>query len=57
MAEARAASLTAKRRKEIAGRAAATRWEAYYKLHPDKLKAKQEREARKRRLVEKEGSK
>jgi hypothetical protein len=37
---ARAASLTAKQRRNSASDAARARWDAYYRLHPDKLKAK-----------------
>ena len=46
MAKARAKSLTAQERKDIAKAAINARWDAYYKLHPDKLKAKLEREAK-----------
>jgi hypothetical protein len=35
--------LSRDRRREIALKALKSRWEAYYKAHPEKLKAKQER--------------
>lgn len=40
---ARAANLTAKERSASASAAAKARWDTYYKLHPEKLKAKKER--------------
>jgi hypothetical protein len=43
----RAANLTDKELAEGARIASKARWEQYYKDHPDKLKARKEREARK----------
>lgn len=45
--KARAANLSAKELKAAARAAVNARWEQYYKDHPEKLKARQEREARK----------
>jgi hypothetical protein len=45
LAKARAKSLTAKERKEIASAAVNARWDAYYAAHPEKLKAKLEKAA------------
>ena len=53
MAKARAKSLTAKERKEIATAAIKARWDAYYKQHPDKLKAKLEKAAKAKRKAKK----
>ena len=47
MAKARAKSLTAKERKDIASAAVNARWAAYYAANPEKLKAKLEREKKK----------
>jgi hypothetical protein len=44
---ARAANLSAKELSDSARNAAAARWKAYYAAHPDKFKAKLEREAKK----------
>jgi len=44
---ARAANLSAKEREEASRQAVNARWEAYYAAHPEKLKARQEKEARK----------
>jgi len=44
---ARAANLSPEQRKAAAMKAINARWDAYYKAHPEKLKAKLEREARK----------
>jgi hypothetical protein len=44
---ARAANLSAEERSSSASGAAKARWDAYYKAHPDKLKAKKERGAKK----------
>jgi hypothetical protein len=49
MGKARAAALTPKQRKEIARKAIETRWEAYYKAHPEKSKEKKTREGIKKR--------
>jgi hypothetical protein len=43
---ARAESLTPAERTAGASHAAAARWEKYYKEHPERLKAKLEREAK-----------
>ena len=45
--KARAANLSAKELSDGASSAAAARWEQYYRDHPEKLKARKEREARK----------
>jgi hypothetical protein len=45
--KARAASLSPEELSEQARKAIDARWEQYYRAHPDKLKARQEREARK----------
>jgi len=42
--DARAANLSADARSKSAGEASRARWAAYYKLHPDKLRAKLQRE-------------
>jgi hypothetical protein len=42
---ARAANLSASQLQESGQSAAKTRWDAYYRLHPEKLQAKLEREA------------
>jgi hypothetical protein len=47
--EARAANLSDAELQKSASQAARARWDAYYKLHPEKLKAKKEREAQKAR--------
>jgi hypothetical protein len=47
--KAAAANRSPEERQQVGRTAAAARWKAYYKAHPEKLKAKQEREARKRR--------
>jgi len=44
---ARAANLSEKELKAASKAAAQARWEQYYRDHPEKLKARQEREARK----------
>ena len=44
---ARAASLSDAELSAAGSKAASARWNAYYKAHPDKLKAKLEREASK----------
>jgi hypothetical protein len=44
---ARAASLSAEERQEASRQAVNARWDAYYAAHPEKLKAKLEREAKK----------
>jgi hypothetical protein len=44
---ARAANLSADERREAGRHAVNARWEAYYAAHPDKLKAKLERESKK----------
>lgn len=41
------ANMSAKEAAELGRNAASVRWEAYYAAHPDKLKAKLEREAKK----------
>jgi hypothetical protein len=41
------ATIDVDRQAEIVRAGAAARWEQYYKDHPEKLKARQEREARK----------
>ena len=46
---ATAASRTPAERKKAARRAIEARWKAYYEANPEQLKAKQEREARKKR--------
>jgi hypothetical protein len=46
--QATAASRTPAEREEAARMAVQARWDAYYAAHPEKLKAKKEREARKR---------
>lgn len=45
--QARAANLTDKELADSARTASKARWEQYYKDHPEKFKARQEREARK----------
>jgi hypothetical protein len=45
--KARAASLSPEELSEEARKAIEARWEQYYRDHPEKLKARQEREARK----------
>ena len=45
--KARAANLSAKELSEAARTAVKARWEQYYRDHPEKLKARKEREARK----------
>jgi hypothetical protein len=45
--KARAANLSAKELSESARNAVKARWEQYYRDHPEKLKARKEREARK----------
>lgn len=42
------ARMSPEQRGEIVRSGAKARWDAYYKAHPEKLKAKREREARKR---------
>jgi len=44
---ARAANMSPDQRKVAAEKAIKARWKAYYAAHPEKLKAKLEREARK----------
>jgi hypothetical protein len=44
---ARAANLSPEQRKAAARKAINARWDAYYEAHPEKLKARLEREARK----------
>jgi hypothetical protein len=44
---ARAANLSDAELSAAGSKAVSARWEAYYKAHPDKLKAKLEREASK----------
>ena len=44
---ARAANLSERELKAASKAAATARWERYYRDHPEKLKARQEREARK----------
>jgi len=44
---ARAANLSADERREAGRQAVNARWEAYYAAHPEKLKARQEKEAKK----------
>jgi hypothetical protein len=44
---ARAANMNDEELSAAGSKAVKARWDAYYKLHPDKLKAKLEREARK----------
>ena len=46
--EARAANLSDAERRKSASHASKARWETYYNLHPDKLKAKRERDLKKR---------
>ena len=43
---ARAANLSAGELSDVGRKAIKVRWDAYYKLHPDKLRAKLEREAK-----------
>ena len=45
--QARAAALSAEELSAAGSKAVNARWAAYYKAHPDKLKAKLEREASK----------
>jgi hypothetical protein len=45
--KARAANLSAKELSESARTAVNARWEKYYREHPEKLKARREREGRK----------
>ena len=45
--EARAANLSPKARSESAREASRARWDTYYREHPEKLKAKKNREAKK----------
>jgi hypothetical protein len=45
--EARAANLSDAELSAAGSKAVKARWDAYYKLHPDKLKAKLEREKKK----------
>jgi hypothetical protein len=51
MAKARAKSLTAKERKDIAKAAINSRWEKYYAAHPEKLKAKLEKDKTKKKAL------
>lgn len=44
--EARAKAMSPAKRKESAVAAIKARWKAYYAKHPEKLKARQEREAK-----------
>lgn len=44
---ARAANLSQEELREASRKASNVRWDAYYAAHPEKLKAKLEREARK----------
>ncbi len=53
--KATAANRTPGQRIAAAQKAIRARWEAYYKVHPEKLKAKLEREARERRSTKKRG--
>jgi hypothetical protein len=46
---ARAANLSEEQRQEASRQAVKARWEKYYRDHPDKLKAKLERESKKRK--------
>ncbi len=46
---ARAANLSADELSQAGRNAVQARWDAYYKAHPEKLKAKLEKEARKRK--------
>jgi hypothetical protein len=57
MAKARARSLTANQRKDIAKAAINARWEKYYAAHPEKLKAKLEKERTAKRKASSTSSK
>jgi hypothetical protein len=54
---ATAANRTPSERKAAAVAAIQARWAAYYEAHPEKLKAKLERQAKKRRKRESRGKK
>lgn len=45
--DARAANLSPKARSASASQASRARWDAYYREHPEKLKARQERDKKK----------
>ena len=51
--DARAANLSPKARSASAKAASRARWDAYYKEHPEKLKAKLEKEKKSGRTVKK----
>jgi len=54
---ARMAKLTPAHRSQVASKAAKARWEAYYRLHPEKRAAKRPASSRKKAVAKKKSAK